>query len=148
MRCVVALIIIQLTLVGCSPPVPMSDPDASIDNLIEPTRVGDFVIGHSTMAEILGADTANARREFSQQGLEFEFDRGAALTGVMVFSTSYRLPNGISVGDSADKIRSEFGEPTANKLTSEKFSLPALVYTEYTFLLHEDKVSAIRVGGT
>ncbi|MCP4192772.1 MAG: hypothetical protein GY768_19330 [Planctomycetaceae bacterium] len=135
--------------IGCSSSTTETSSNAKPNTkTISPNRVGDFVIGESTLNEILGDDTKDARRKFSERGLDFQFDRGVTLTGITVSSADYSLANGIAVGESADTVRSEFGEPEATEIANEKLSLPAMVYDEYTFLIADDKVTAIFVGGS
>ena len=142
-----------LTNLGCSageatPPGAVTGAADSAPNYtITANSVGDFVIGKSTLAEILGQDTPEARRQFANRGLNFQFDRGVTLTGVTVSSADYQLENGLAVGASADAVRKAFGEPKQTKMENRKFSFDALVYDDFAFVLAGDVVSAIFVGG-
>ncbi len=143
-----------LTNFGCllataTPPEPVTtEMDSARQLTIAANGVGDFVIGTSTLAEILGHDTPAARQLFAELGLSFQFDRGVTLTGVTVGSADYRLANGLAVGASADAVRKSLGEPKQTKIKTPKFSLDAMVYDDFTFVLADDVVSAIFVGGS
>ncbi len=117
--------------------------------LITPESVGEYRIGKSTRESILGKDTSKARKEFADKGLNFEFNQGKELTGVIVSSPDYSLPNGLAVGAKAEEVRNELGAPNGTKLELQPkgIELNALIYDQYAFLLDaSNKVSAIRVG--
>ena len=63
---------------GCSSSATETSSNAKANTkTISPNRVGDFVIAESTLNEILGDDTKDARRKFSERGQDFQFDRVA-----------------------------------------------------------------------
>ena len=143
----IAAMLAAIFLVGCSDSKPLPSANDASDTLIAKDRVGIYVVGKSTLAEILGDDTSEARNRFANEGLNFEFDRGVALAGVTVSAPEYRMANGLSVGSSADEVRKALGEPNQTEITSDKFlPIDALVYDDFAFLLNGRQVSAIRVG--
>ena len=121
--------------------------DERTGSKITPTGVEPFVIGKSTLAEILGDENGGARKRFADRGLFFEFARGQLLTGIAVTSADFALENGLAVGKTAQDVRENLGKPTKTRIKTEKLNLNALVYDDYTFLLdHANKVTAIRIG--
>jgi hypothetical protein len=136
---------------GCSDDTPVAPvaTDTGSDRVITTRGVGDYQIGQSTLEEILGTDTSELRKRFTDAGLNFEFNQGKELTGVTVTSSDYSLENGLSVGSTSSEVRNKLGEPlkTSIELEPKGIQLDALVYNEYTFLLDQsNKVTAIRVG--
>ena len=146
------LVAVTLAHIGCSKGTPppsdvVSDPPQSDDaSTITRMGIGDYVIGTSTLTDILGTDTPEARRRFAKRGLNFQFDRGVTLTGITVTTDSFRLASGLVVGATSEAVRNEFGEPKSEKIENGKFTLDALVYDDFTFFLNGDTVSAIFVG--
>ena len=132
--------------IGCSQTTPLTSAEDASDTVITKDRVGNYVIGKSTLTEILGDDTPEARTRFAKEGLNFEFDRGVTLTGVTVSSPRYRMANGLVAGSSVDDVRKALGEPNQTEIASEKFRIDALVYDDFTFILNDDQVGAIRIG--
>jgi hypothetical protein len=149
-RLILALVV--LPLLGCADSTPTSKDSvtqlpADAPNAITPKGVGEFVFGESTLADILGEDTSENRRRFSDQGFTFQFDRGVTLTGITVRNSDYKLPNGLGVGATADSIRSKLGEPIKDRIENEKLSIDALVYSDFTFYLDaNNNVAAIFIG--
>ena len=120
-------------------------------NLIVPSvRVGEFVLGESTLANILGQDTPEARQRFADKGIWFQFDEGKLLTGVTLRSNRYATVEGLRVGSTADEVITAFGQPRDAKLRLKKGSraigeIPAIVYEGITFIAAKGKVTAIQV---
>lgn len=140
------LIFALFVSIGCSQSEsPRSSQNAS-DAVIAKDRVGNYFLGKSTLAQILGEDTPEARRRFASEGLNFQFDRGVTLTGITVSSSKYRMANGLSVGSSTDKVREALGEPRQTEFTTNKFRIDALVYDHFTFIVNDNHVSVIFVG--
>ena len=118
-------------------------------NVIVPGQgLGRFAIGKSTMAQILGEDTALARKKYAAQGIHFQFDRGKALTGITISDSKYQTNKGIRVGDSVKQVTSAYGASKIQKMTEAhgKFTLDALVYKGIAFIVVDGSVSAIFVG--
>jgi hypothetical protein len=139
-------------LVGCCDahqnPAASSQP-APDDTLIVPgVRVGQYVLGRSTAASILGSDSPEARRKFAEQGLFFEFERGQQLTGIMVSSPKYATQNGLRVGATAADVEAQLGTPLSRTMSEAhgKFEIPGLSYPGIWFVLEGTVVGAIRVG--
>lgn len=110
-------------------------------------RVGDYLIGQSTLREVLGEDTPEARKKLTARGLNCEFDQGGTLTAVTISSADYVLSNGLSVGSRAAEVRAKLGAPRETSVQSDKLQFNALVYDRLAFLLDDaETVFAIRVS--
>ncbi len=147
----IAVLCVIFTCCGCSDKGNFTPAATDIDSsrVITARGVGEYLIGISTLEEILGTDSSEMRKRFADQGLNFEFDRGKELTGVTVSSRDYALENGISVGNTAEDVRDNLGEPLDTKieLRPKQIRLDALAYDDYMFLLDQtDNVIAIRIG--
>ena len=143
--------LVALACIGCADDA-VVPPDTIVsrsDRTIRTSGVGDYQIGRSTLKEILGADTPEARARFADAGLSFEFRQGSELTGVTVASSDYSLENGLRVGSTSSEVRNKLGEPltTSVELKPKGIQLDTLVYSQYTFLLDQsNQVTAIRIG--
>lgn len=150
-QCVFSSLLAIFVCAGCSEDIataPQSTGTHS-DHLIAASSVGKYLIGQSTLEGILGSDTPDNRKRFSDAGLQFEFNQGKELTGVTVTSADYELENGLTIGSPSSEVREKLGEPRATKIESEPkgIQIDALVYDDFVFLLDESqKVGAIRIG--
>ncbi len=101
----------ELSVKEIHAPLPLeSAPDSSTDRLIVPgSRVGQYVIGVSTLAQILGSDTPEARQRFADQGLWFEFNRGHELSAVTTSNEQFATKEGLKVGSSIEQVQIALG---------------------------------------
>jgi len=117
--------------------------------VVKANAVGEYQIGKSTLEDILGSDTPENRKRFSDAGLNFEFNRGKELTGVTVTASEYALENGLTIGSTSNDVMQELGDPRDTKidLKPKGIELDALVYDDFVFLLDDSKnVAGIRIG--
>lgn len=140
-----------LLCVGCSDDgsvAQVPSPSAS-SYIVKAESVGDYQIGKSTLDEVMGSDTPENRKRFTDAGLSFEFNQGKELTGLTVTSSDYALENGLMIGSPASDVTVKLGEPRQTKIESEEKGIEsdALVYDEFVFLLDGSRnVNAIRIG--
>lgn len=150
-NCVVFGLLALLICIGCSDDasVTQATSTAASSYIVKAKSVGDYQIGKSTLEEILGSDTPENRKRFTDAGLNFEFNQGKELTGVTVTSSDYTLENGLTIGSPSSDVTDKLGEPRESKIELEPkgIELDALVYDEFAFLLDgSKKVTAIRIG--
>lgn len=136
---------------GCSDDSSVTQVATSNDSsyIVKAESIGNYQIGKSKLKEILGSDTRENRKRFTDEGLNFEFNQGNELTGVTVTSSDYALENGLTIGSPSSDVTDKLGEPRKSKLELEPkgIELDALVYDQFVFLLDGSKnVSAIRIG--
>jgi hypothetical protein len=139
---IVSLIVVVLLVVGCG-----DGPAAPPTAIVPGDRVGPYVIHTSTLRDILGEDSADARKRFADQGLYFEFEQGRELKAVTVMSDRFQLPSGLKVGSTMQEVEAIMGKPDARNVSGEKIAMEALVYSGVTFVPKDNRVAAIRVGG-
>ncbi len=140
-----------LVCIGCSDDASVTQVTTTADSsyIVKARSVGDYQIGKSSLDEIMGSDTPENRKRFTDAGLNFEFNQGKVLTGVTVTSSDYTLENGLTIGSPSSDVTDKLGEPRESKIELEPkgIELDALVYDEFVFLLDGSKnVTAIRIG--
>lgn len=137
MRLLISLVLFGI-VAGCNAPID--------DHLLVPgERAGSYVLGHSTLAQIMGEDTPANRQRFADQGINFEFDRGRKLKAVIVGSDKFNTVDGLRVGSSVDAVREQLGAPIATP-EGEKVVIEVLAYPGIQFFPQDDRVRAIRIG--
>lgn len=110
-------------------------------------QVGDYQIGKSTLVDVLGEDTPEARKQLTARGLNCEFNEGGVLSAVTITSSDYAFPGGLAVGSQATEVRAKLGDPIKTSFQSGQLKFNALVYARLAFLLDDqNSVYAIRVG--
>lgn len=110
-------------------------------------RVGEYLIGKSTLQEVFGEDSPVARQRLTERGLNCEFSEDGLLSAVTITSADYALANGLGVGSNATDVRALLGPPLETSFQSGQLKFEALVYVGFTFLLDDSgSVYAIRVG--
>ncbi|MEO0515169.1 MAG: hypothetical protein AAF086_07740 [Planctomycetota bacterium] len=133
------LFLLSLGHVGCS-----AVPEEKL--IVPGKRIGPYILGQSTLQSIMGEDTVDNRRRFSEQGVMFEFDRGRELTGVLVTVSDFATSEGLSVGSSVDDAEAIFGSPISREVQGNLLRFDALIYGGIQFLFDENQITAIRVG--
>jgi hypothetical protein len=139
-----ALVVVALLFfhIGCQG-------DAKTQSGIVPgERVGTYVLRKSTLRDILGEDTADARKRFVDQGLNFEFNQGKELTAVTVSNDRFQMPNGLRVGSTVEEVEQTLGKPAHDRDVGEHLTLDVLDYPGITFIPKDGRVAAIRISRT
>ncbi len=138
-KTIVCILLVLLANSGCSdsPSGAQAVTNGSSKYVVKANSVGEYQIGQSTLEEILGSDTPDNRKRFTDIGLNFEFNKGNELTGVTVTASDYALENGLTIGSSSSDVINKLGEPRKKKIELEPkgIELDALVYDEFVFLL-------------
>jgi len=145
------ILLVSLAISGCAdaPSAPQARTNSDAKLVVKANAVGEYQIGKSTLEDILGSDTPENRKRFSDAGLNFEFNRGKELTGVTVTASEYALENGLTIGSTSNDVMQELGDPRDTKidLKPKGIELDALVYDDFVFLLDDSKnVAGIRIG--
>lgn len=140
-----------LVCIGCSDDASVTQVTTTADtsSIVKAKSVGDYQIGRSTLDEIMGSDTPENKKRFTDAGLCFEFNQGKELAGVTVTSSDYKLENGLMIGSPSGDVTDRLGEPRESKIELEPkgIEFDALVYDAFVFLLDGSKsVTAIRIG--
>jgi hypothetical protein len=113
------------------------------DKLIIPgERVGIYVINKSTLKEILIEDSPAKRKEFSDKGIHFQFEKGKQLTGVTVNNDKFQLESGIKVGSSLDSVKIKLGDKYNNQLSN---GTGLIIYQGIIFMIKDNIVMSISV---
>jgi len=114
---------------------------------ISGNQVGEFLIGKSTLIEVLGEDNPEARKRLISRGLNCEFDEEGILSAVTITSDDYAFSDGLAVGSLSTEVRAKLGDPIETSFQSGQLKFSALVYDRLAFLLDdENSVYAIRIG--
>ncbi len=150
-KSIVCILLVLFANSGCSdvPSGPQATTNGRPKHVVKAKSVGEYQIGQSTLEEVLGSDTPDNRKRFSDIGLNFEFNSGKELTGVTVTVSDYALENGLTIGSSSSDVINKLGEPRKKKieLQPKGIELDALVYDDFVFLLDDSKnVAGIRIG--
>ncbi len=132
---------VAFVILGCSPQT--TEQDAWI---VPGTRVGPYVIGKSTLTDILGKDTPEARQSYAAQGLYFQFERGRKLTGVTISTDRFATREGLSVGDSVEEVRKLLGAPAGSRVEGDKIAFDAMVYDGIVFVPKDGRIVSIFVS--
>jgi hypothetical protein len=140
------LILVLCALMGCGTTPAINGRDTKSELIVPGERVGKLLINTSTMPQILGNDSPEARARFASKGLSFEFEHGQKLKAVSIETDHFQLKNGLKVGSTIEEVETLMGKPQARKITGDKLDLDVLVYQGVMFLPKDGLVSVIRVS--
>ena len=116
-------------------------------NVIIPGKqVNNYIIGVSTLKEILGQDTAENRNNYAKKGLYFQFEQGDKLSGITVTSAEYATEKGIHVGSSLEEATKAYGKPKETKMKGRKLDIDVLAYDGIIFMHNNQEITAIQVN--
>jgi hypothetical protein len=116
-------------------------------NLIIPGKqVNNYIIGKSTLKEILGQNTAENRNKYAKKGLYFQFEQGDKLSGITVMSSEYTTDKGVRVGSTIEEAIKAYGKPKERIMDDTLTNIGALVYDGIVFFCNNEKITAIHVA--